>query len=153
MRTLLMIAAIVAVPVWANAQDNVQDNPSGNHRGLRSARGFLVAVIDADSHEWQGRLLDVGGNDITVELDALPRRFELTTVKRVDAHGDRVWDGAVKGAIFGGLMGAFALGGRAAASGAVVYGLLGLGVDALNTCHHTVYRAPAVSASVKVLSW
>jgi hypothetical protein len=153
MRTLLMIAAIVALPVAAHAQDDGQDNSSGNRRGLRSARGFLVAVIDADSREWQGKLLDIGTNDITVELDALPRKFELTKVKRVDAHGDRVWDGGLKGAIFGGLIGAVTLGGRAAAGSAVIYGLLGLGLDALNNCNHTVYRAPAVSASVKVLSW
>jgi hypothetical protein len=32
------------------------------------------------------------------------------------------------------------------------YGMLGAGVDALNRCKHTVYRAPAPQLAVKV-SW
>jgi hypothetical protein len=149
MRKLLMVVAIVAVPVWANAQEAVADTTGG----LRGARGSFVAVIDADSREWQGRLLAVENNFFVVEIDALPRRFELTRVKRVDAHGDRVWDGALKGALIGGVLAGVTLGGRAALGSAVIYGLIGVGVDALNRCNHTVYRAPAVSASIKVLSW
>jgi len=152
MRTLLIIAAIVALPSWAAGQDGTGDDAS-SRRGLRSARGFLVAVIDADNREWQGRLIDVGMNGITVELEALPRTFEFARVKRVDAHGDRVWDGGLKGALFGGVIGGIVLGGRAIAGSALIYGLMGLGLDALNNCNHTIYRAPAVSASIKVLSW
>ena len=149
MRMFLMVVALVAMPVWANAQDGDMHA----NRGLRSARGSFVAVIVSESREWQGKLLAVETDSLIVELDALPRRFELAKVKRVDAHGDRVWDGAVKGALFGGLMAGVTLGGRAALGSAVIYGLIGAGVDAMNRCNHTVYRAPAVSASVKVLSW
>jgi hypothetical protein len=149
MRMFLMVVAMVVMPVWANAQDGVLDV----NRGLRSARGYFVAVIDGDSREWQGKLLAIDTDSFTVEVEARPRRFELTNVKRVDAHGDRIWDGAVKGALFGGVMAGIVGGGRMAIGSAVLYGLIGVGVDALNSCKHTVYRAPAVSASVKVLSW
>jgi len=149
MRTTLIIAVLVAMPVWVSAQGTVPDTTVG----LRSARGSFVAVIDSDSREWQGKLLAVEKSSLIVELDALPRRFELANVKRVDAHGDRVWDGALKGALIGGVLAGVTLGGRAAFGSAIVYGLIGVGVDALNRCNHTVYRAPAVSASVKVLSW
>jgi hypothetical protein len=160
MRMFLMVVAMVAMPVWANAQQPVakatgccQDGVLDVNRGLRSARGYFVAVIDGESREWQGRLLAIDTDSFTVEVDARPRRFELTNVKRVDAHGDRIWDGAVKGALFGGIMAGIVGGGRMAIGSAVLYGLIGVGVDALNSCKHTVYRAPAVSASIKVLSW
>jgi hypothetical protein len=149
MRMFLMVVAMVAMPVWANGQDAAAEP----NRKLRLARGFFVAVIDADSREWQGRLVDVGKNAITVEIDALPRTFELVQVRRVDAHGDRVWDGVLKGAVFGGVIAGAFFGGRAIPGAVVGYGLVGLVIDAVNNGRHTVYRAPAVSASVKVLSW
>jgi hypothetical protein len=129
------------VPLAAGAQ----------HLGdLRSARGHHVAVIDADSREWQGRLLEVAQDQLTIELDAAPRRFTLDQVKRVDSHGDSVRDGLVKGALFGLLVGAIIGDARTTAASTMSYALIGLGADALNSCRHTVYRTPVTAASVSV---
>jgi hypothetical protein len=143
MRIILVLVVFCLLPIPAAAQES--------HR-LRSARGHQVAVIDADSREWQGRLLEIARDAIVVEIDSTPHRFELSAVKRVDAHGDRVWDGAIKGVVFGAIMASVLIGPRYAPGSAAIYGLIGLGADALNSCHHTVYRTPAQQASVKI-SW
>ena len=142
-RILVPLLLVVVVPSMVTAQ---------NMQSLGSARGHQVAVIDADSREWQGRLLEIAKDVIVVEVQSTPRTFELVAVKRVDAHGDRIVDGAIKGALFGALIGMVVLGPRHALPAATTYGLIGLGLDALNNCHHTVYRAPATQAAVKV-SW
>jgi hypothetical protein len=139
----LVTISWLTVPFAANAQ-NLGD--------LRAARGHQVAVIDADSREWQGRLLEVAQDQLTIELDASPRLFTLDDVKRVDAHGDSVRDGLVKGALFGLLVGAIVGDARTAAASSLSYALVGIGLDALNSCRHTVYRTPAATASIK-LRW
>jgi hypothetical protein len=140
--SLVMIASLM-VPFAANAQ-SLGD--------LRAARGHQVAVIDSDSREWQGRLLEVAQDQLTIELDAAPRLFTLDDVKRVDSHGDSVSDGLVKGALFGLLVGAIVGDARMAAASSLSYALVGIGLDALNSCRHTIYRTPAASASIK-LRW
>lgn len=144
MRALVVVAMlVVGVPSVASSQETK----------LREFRGMHVAVIDNGSREWQGRLLDVGTDTITVEIDAGAKRFGLAEIKRVDAHGDKVWDGALKGAIVGVILGSLVLhSARFAAQSALAYGLVGAGMDALNNCTHTVYRAPAMGAAVTV-SW
>jgi hypothetical protein len=139
--TVFVAGCLLSVPALAQEPDK-----------LRSARGHHVAVIDADTREWQGRLLEIARDAIVVEIDSTPRRFALSSVKRVDAHGDRVWDGALKGVIFGALMASVLVGPRSAPGSAAIYGLIGLGADALNSCHHTVYRGPAQPAGVTI-SW
>jgi hypothetical protein len=132
MRLLALTLIIFATPALAHAQAD---------RSLRHSRGLHVAVIDGNSREWQGRLLDVAADAITVEIDSQTTRFAIADVKRVDAHGDRVWDGALKGAVFGAVLG-FAISGgghgSVAAQGALSYALVGLALDAMQSCNHTV---------------
>jgi hypothetical protein len=142
MRPLVIVLALFGLPsvVFAQEQD------------LRSARGQHVAVIDQQNREWQGRLLEIAQDAIVVEVDSSARRFDLVAVKRVDAHGDRVVDGAIKGAIFGAFISMAVMGPRYAPGAMAIYGLIGLGADAMNNCHHTVYRAPATKVSATI-SW
>ena len=146
MKTVVVLILFGTLGVAATAEAR-QDRP------LDDARGRHVAVIDADKREWQGRLIDVGKDALILELDSTAREFPIESVRRVDVEGDRVIDGVIKGAIFGGVLGAvFNPRSRGVFAAAMVYGFIGAGIDALNTCHHTVYRAPAAAASVKV-SW
>ena len=146
MRVFLVSIALVAggASAWA-------DEPNR----LSSARGHFVAVIDGESREWQGRLLEIDAGSIVVEVDSSPRRFPLASVKRVDAHGDRVWDGAVRGAVIAGVLaGVVTRSGQIALHNALVWGLLGTGIDALHNCTHTVYRAPAPALALGArISW
>ena len=142
MRYLVITALVLAVPALAHAQDESR---------LRRSRGLQVAVIDGNSREWQGRLLDVAADAIVLEIDNDSRRFAMSEVKRVDAHGDKIWDGAIKGAAFGAVLGLIiGAGGRFAGQSAISYALLGVALDAMNSCNHTVYRARPVAVTV---SW
>ena len=121
---------------------------------LRDSRGQHVSIIDADRREWQGRLLEVAADALVIEFESAPRKFSVFEVNRVDADGDSVRDGLAKGAIFGGFIGLLAArDARAVLGGASVYGLVGLGLDALNNCRHTIYRPSAASARITLLSW
>lgn len=141
MRLFIITALTLAVPALAQAQSEIQ---------LRHSRGLQVSVIDTDSREWQGRLLEVAADAVVLEIGSDARRFALSDIKRVDARGDKVWDGAVKGAIFGALVGLAVGAGRFATQAALSYALVGVALDAMNNCNHTVYRARPVGVTV---SW
>jgi hypothetical protein len=148
MNTRLMVLALLLLVVPARI-GAAQSNKLG------SAHGKQVFVIDQDHREWQGRLLETTKTSITIEGSDGIRRFMLAEVVRVDADGDRVRDGFIKGAIFGGVMAAiFAApytGPRVIAQGALAYALIGGALDAMNHSKQTVYRgaAPQLSYSVK----
>jgi len=133
---LLVLPLLVAAP--AQPAESQTDR-------LKSSRGQHVAVIDEDRREWQGKLREVEADKLVIDIDSATRAFELTKVRRVDADGDRVIDGAIKGAIFGGLTGLLVSGGRSQALvvGGATWGLVGIAIDALTRCRHTVYRSPA----------
>ena len=144
MRMFLAIGIVaLALPAVVRAQDT---------QSLWKARGMPVNVIDGDSREWQGRLLEIAKDAIVVEVESTPQRFELSSIKRVDADGDRVIDGAIKGAVFGAVISLAVLGPRHMVPAAATYGLIGLGMDAMNRCRQTVYRTPPTQATVKI-SW
>jgi hypothetical protein len=152
MKRLLVVFSLLVVPLPAAAQARSID-------GLGSVEGQHVFVIDSDSREWQGKLIKVSADSLEIDGESGVRRFELGRVRRVDSDGDSVHDGLIKGAIFGGLMAAIFspsnYRGQAMIGGAVAYGLIGLGMDALNSSKHTVYRgaaAPAAQVAMKV-SW
>jgi hypothetical protein len=149
MRTIVLLMGLLLIPGAAGAQSTPAADGGGR---LRGSRGLHVAVIDGESREWQGRLLEVARDAITLEIGSDARRFEMTNVKRVDAHGDKVWDGALKGVAFGAVMAVLVGVPRFAGQAGLTYGLIGLGLDALNHCQHTIYRAPATAAGVSV-SW
>lgn len=144
-RVLLVLPALCLM-----AASNVD---AGQGRGLSSALGHSVAVIDSSSREWQGRLLSASADAITVEIDSDVKQFPLSDVKRVDAHGDSVKDGLIKGALFGLFVSAFGHDARFAVTSVGVYSVIGVGLDAMNSCNHTVYRAPAKAVQVKIASW
>jgi hypothetical protein len=136
--TILVVLASVAIPATAVADQS--------HK-LKSAKGELVFLIDEDSREWVGKLLSVSDDALTIEDSNGVREFPLTKVKRIDAEGDGIRDGAIKGAIFGAVVGVFYAvafdDARPILGGALTYGLIGAGIDAINRSKQTVYRGPA----------
>jgi len=141
MTRLLMIVAVALVASTVNA--SAQENQT---RALKSAVGRAVFVIDEDRREWQGRLRTVSADVLEVESDAGVRTFKVESIRRVDADGDGVRDGLLKGALFGvamGLLAAFQAPEYLAAT-TVSYGLLGLAIDAACSTRHPVYHGAAV---------
>ena len=126
---------------------------------LGSAEGQHVFVIDADSREWQGKLIKVSADALEIDGESGVRRFDLHNVKRVDSDGDRLHDGVIKGAVFGALMGMIfstsEFRAQAMVGAGVSYALVGLCMDAMNNSKQTVYRGtpiPAPQIAMK-LTW
>lgn len=139
MAALLVILPLVLVAAPAHVK-------AGDARHLRASQGHEVFVIDIDQREWRGTLLEVAAASVTIDAEAGPKRFPLDDVRRVDANGDRVRDGVIKGMAFGAFIGLVTsqyLGAGAIPRAMLVYGAIGAGLDALNRCKWTVYRAPA----------
>jgi len=122
----------------------------GETRHLSDARGRHVYVIDQESREWQGRLLDVSPEAIVLDIQSTSRQFTLAQITRVDAKGDSIKDGVIKGALFGLLLGAvFGQSSDAAARGSLTWAVLGMGLDALHSHKDVVYKAPGPSVTLK----
>jgi hypothetical protein len=117
---------------------------------LKNARGRHVYVIDHQSREWRGTLLDVAQETIVLDIQSTSRQFNLSQITRVDAEGDSIKDGVIKGALFGALLGALSgQSGKSAAWGSLTWAVLGLGLDALHSHKNVVYKAPGPSVTVK----
>jgi F0F1-type ATP synthase assembly protein I len=146
-------AFLVIIPLMLIAvPSHVKD---GEVRHLNAAQGQQVFVIDSDRREWRGTLIDVATTTFTIDGQDGTKRFVLDDIRRVDADGDRIRDGFIKGILFGAFIGAVTsqyLGAGAIPRGMLVYGAIGAGLDALNRCKQTVYRAPAPQVSA-TLRW
>ena len=141
---------LVAAPAFAQ---------TASTQKLGSAEGQHVFVIDADSREWQGKLIKVSADALEIDGESGLRRFDLQNVRRVDSDGDNLRDGVIKGAVFGALMGMiFSTGefrAQAMVGASVSYALVGLCMDAMNHSKQTVYRGkptPAPQVAMK-LTW
>ena len=117
---------------------------SAQGRALESAQGRTVFVIDEDRREWQGRLVRVSPEALDLESDAGIRRFVLADVRRVDADGDGLRDGFLKGFAIGSLLSiGYLLDSEvkwATLASGLVYGLIGAGIDAGCSGRHPVFH-------------
>jgi F0F1-type ATP synthase assembly protein I len=139
MGALLVIVPLILIAAPAHVKD-------GDVKHLNAAQGQEVFVIDSDRREWRGKLLDVASTSFTIDGQDGAQRFGLADIRRVDADGDRIRDGLIKGVLFGALVGlvtAQVFGAEVIPQTVLVYGAIGAGLDALNRCKQTVYRAPA----------
>lgn len=112
--------------------------------------------VAASRVEYRGTLVDVTAEAVTLLVGGKPIRFELSQVDRVAIRGDRVWDGALAGALVGALQAGIFLaqmrhdpyigGDISAGEGAGLmaymagfFGLVGAGADALHRGSTTIY--------------
>ena len=148
MGALLVILPLILVAAPAHVK-------AGDARHLRASEGQEVFVIDSDQREWRGKLLEVATASVTIDQQTGPKRFPLDDIRRVDADGDRIRDGLLKGVAFGAFVGLITsqyMGASMIPRGMLVYGVIGAGLDALNRCKQTVYRAPAPQVTA-TLRW
>jgi F0F1-type ATP synthase assembly protein I len=136
---LLVILPLILIAAPSHVKD-------GDVRHLNAAQGQEVFVIDSDRREWRGKLLDVASASFTIDGQDGAKRFALDDIRRVDADGDRIRDGLIKGVLFGAFIGVVTsqyIGAEVIPQSMLIYGAIGAGLDALNRCKQTVYRAPA----------
>jgi hypothetical protein len=66
---------------------------------------FPVYVLDRTGEETQGRLVSLTGSAVVLQKDSATRTFNLNDVVRIDRRGDSLKNGAIIGAVFGGVVG------------------------------------------------
>ena len=69
-----------------------------NTRNIDTRR-IAPIYVRADGMEWQGQLLRLGPDSLTILEQGTSREIRLTDVTRIEARGDSVRNGAIVGAI------------------------------------------------------
>lgn len=68
---------------------------------------FPVYVLDRTGEETKGRLVSLTGSSVVLQTDSTTQTFNLSDIVRIDRQGDSLKNGAIIGAVFGGVMGIF----------------------------------------------
>lgn len=138
-----MIIAILALPAPGPGAEELSD-----FGRLQRVVNEEVYVTDTTGVERRLRLVDAGSDAVRLLVAQQTIALARDEVVRIERVHDGSTDGAVKGAIIGGLAGlAFAQavegGARHVLRGALMYGSVGFLFDRANVARQTVYRAPA----------
>jgi len=141
MRTLMLVAVLLSVSTFANAQalpaaDATPDCWPSNHIDK-------VVVQMADGTTRRGSLLCLGAEGLTLAEKHSIGRFRLDDVRLIRKAADPVWDGAAKGAAVSLVLLAFCTShcpAEVILRTALGYGVFGLALDAIDTNTNTIYR-------------
>jgi hypothetical protein len=165
MKRLILVVLItaLAMPTAAWAQET-----AAPPKGVRVS-GFPVAyVLDDKGVETKGGLFRIDEKSVILLVNGVQREFELAHVQRVTRRGDSLKNGAIVGAIFGGLVGILASGlaecrngnGYGACGGptrvamfvgtTAFYTTVGVGIDALIQGRTVVFQAPPRTATRRI---
>jgi len=113
-----------------------------------------VYVFSTSGEEIQGHLLQLDGASLTMLVAGARRDLPLDSILRIETRGDSVRNGAIIGAAIGvvaGLLSAAEVGDDATVpltvSSAIVWGLIGAGIDALIPGRTVIYNRPTARAA------
>jgi hypothetical protein len=162
---VLILCGISAVPVFAQSQGTPSSGPVGPFGELwtKLKSGDTIYVLDANARETSGIFAEASESSIKLLVEGQVREIPASNVRRLARRGDPLWNGALIGAAFGAVGGAFPAKSdvcsadmygfygncvitakdRALSSlaGAVVFGAVGAGIDALIHGRTVVYGA------------
>jgi len=159
-----LLAVLLFVPAAAHAQE------LGGWRGLDPSSLDTVYVTDDAGQRTEGKLLRFDPDALVILVDGMERKFDRTSVLRIDRRGDSLKNGAVTGAVVGALMGWLvsgmadcpsdsnpggSCGGSRVAVFAVSMGLytaVGTGIDAMIVGRTRVFDAGRATAATRRLS-
>lgn len=153
-----LVLAGALVPGVAAAQEPLPGWP-----GLRLEALATVYVRDETGVETRGRLLRVNPDSLDVLVEGVERRLDAARVRRIQARGDSLRNGAILGAVVGAAASLLTAGfadcpgddpGRGCTGTRVAFGLIGTGVytalgvaiDAAWVGRTTLYEAPPRTA-------
>jgi len=140
----LLIAAWLGSPIVGFAQEPV---PGGVTR---------VFVQREAGEELRGQVLQLGPGTMTLLVDGQRLSVPMTSVLRIETRGDSLRNGALIGAIAGGVWCALVCGQglsstaqlpAAVAFSAGFWAAAGVGIDAMIPGRTTIYRRPAPAAA------
>jgi hypothetical protein len=140
--------AAVGVSAQATSLPSGAPVPSFDQLWMKVKSGDTVYVLDTSARETRGTFARVSPASIAVLVDGQIREIPLDDVRQVARRGDRLWNGALIGGVFGGVVGALPAEGytvqdRVALSliEGGVFAAIGAGIDALIHGRTVVYRA------------
>jgi hypothetical protein len=162
---LMVLLSVSPVPVFAQSPSGHSSGPASSISELQTKvkRGDTIYVLDTDARESKGTLTEVSESSIRLLVKGQIREIPAGDVQRVARRGDKLWNGALIGAAVGGILAASSTGDPYCAeldrlygngtcvktsdgtlgvlAGAVVFGAIGAGIDALIPGRTVVYRA------------
>jgi len=149
------VILLLAAPGWS--QEATGPWPGFSPEGLPE-----IYLLDDTNVEVRGRLLELDADGVSLLVDDVRRRYDRSSIRRIDRRGDSLRNGAMIGAGIGAGFGALLSGmadcpgggaGCAAARlsfviiNAGLYAGMGVGIDALVTGRTTIYVAPDLRES------
>jgi hypothetical protein len=156
MNRMVILLAAILIPTAATAQESLV-------KGLTDAAMPTVFVLDDRGVETRGRLVKLDEQAVVLLVDGERRRFETARVNRVTRRGDSLRNGAITGAVVGGVMavltsgiaecrndrggyGSCGAGARVGMGLALVgiYSAIGTGIDAAIQGRTVLYQAPSL---------
>jgi hypothetical protein len=144
MRTLMLVAVLLSVPTFANAQALPAGEATPDCWPSNHIDKVVVQMVDGTTR--RGSLLCLGGGGLTLAEQQSVGRFRLDEVRQIRKAADPVWDGAAKGAAVSLVLLAFCTShcpAEVILRTAVGYGVFGLVLDAIDTNTQTIYRPSA----------
>lgn len=159
-RTIQVIgiaSAVLLIAAPGRAQETTSPWPGFSPDALPE-----IYLLDDTGVEVRGRLLELDADGVALLVDDVRRRYDRSSIRRIDRRGDSIRNGAMIGAGigagFGVLLGGMAdcpSGGTGCAAArlsfvlinAALYAGAGAGIDALMTGRTTIYVAPDVGRS------
>lgn len=154
MRIPMMLALCLAVSAHASAQQSPARAGAGSaaDRDCLSVSPVHRVVVDTSAgHALRGTLMCLSERGAWLLQDGRLSRIPLDDVRRVRTTADPVWDGAAKGAVIPVIFWAVLChdcSGEPILKAALVYGLIGLSFDAIDTNRRTLYESRGRSVSV-----
>ena len=157
-----ILLVLSTLPVFAQGTAVPSRGPVNSFDDLwtKVKSGDTVYVLDANARETTGTFERVSAASMSLLVDGQIREIPLSDIRQVARRGDSLWNGALIGAAFGGVLGAVAStslndqsqcsdpncitsGERVAVAlvSAGLYGAIGAGIDALIHGRTVVYRA------------
>ncbi len=107
-----------------------------------------VYVEDTTGRETAGQFVSLDTNALVLLVEGTEQRLLAAEVVRVEKRGDSLRNGFLIGAVIGAGLG-LTSGSGGPLAGAVGFGAIGLGIDALKTGRTTLYEAPGSDPSVR----
>jgi hypothetical protein len=145
-QSILALLLVAIVPMTANAQ------ALNDFSRLAKALNKDISLVEADGTVREGRLVAAGPDGVTMRFASGTKVFKADQIASAERLKDGIGDGAIKGAIFGGLMGLLVFAGssddyntsRAGPwlTSTVFYSGLGFVLDLAHTAREPIYRSP-----------
>jgi len=151
----LIVASVLLAGLCGSIGAAAQDNAAATDSWAQNA-GTELRVTDQQGRVGKGRLRAITADQLLLVVDGAEVAMPRSTITRIERRGDSLKNGFLIGALVGAPLGALSAGEVEAGGGSVaalavfgigVYGLIGMGIDAMHTGWTTVYRAPGGTAS------